>query len=322
MATKLPIDELADNEIILVSGIVEFSRIHTRLEGEALKAHNDNLEKHGMVADDKPLTFITISGATVLPQDPANLSKGEQYIPSKFYNSVKNPQKGLQFTAKNKGIALPKVYTRNINNPNTLIEAIPDGELASGQKVTLFLRVFAARKNGQHNGLALEGVICEEEPKYYTPGVNYKTINGLQSRGFTVTPASPEAIEAHKAALASATAATAAVPASQPVYNAAAPVAPPVYGAPVTPPVYGAPVVPNTNVPTPPVYNAAAPVPPPVYGAPVAPPVYGASTPVPPPLYGAPAQNIGGITMPEIPAIPAPGIASYPPPNLNGVSLD
>ena len=267
---KLTTDDIPDNEVILVTGIVEFSRIRSRLEGKELEEDNKRKIQHGMIADDKPHTSLSISGAAVVPQNPGALTVGEQYIQQKFYASPKNPQKGLNFTGKNRGNSLPAVYARDAAKPDAITEIIPEGELASGQRVTLTLRCFGSKKPGVHKGMSLDGVICEETPKYFVPGLNAAVISGLQSRGLTVTPASPEVIAAHKANIA----ATAAAPAPEVQTSA---VAPPVYGtpAPAAPPVYGTPA------------PVAPPVAPPVYGAPVAPPVYG--TPTPAPDYGVPA---------------------------------
>jgi hypothetical protein len=271
---KISTDDIPDNEVIFVTGTVEFSRIRSRLEGEELKEDNARKIKNGMIADDRPHTSLSISNASVIPANPGALTVGEQYIQQRFYTSPKNPQKGLNFTGKNRGNSLPVVYAREAAEKIT--EIIPEGELAAGQRVMLTLRCFGSKKPGVHKGISLDGVICEETPKYFVPGMNTAVLNSLQSRGLTVTSASPEVIAAHKANLA----ATAA--ASSPAVQA------PVYGA---PPVYG----------TQPAYNA-----PPVYGA------QPASAPVAPPVYGAPAQTASAVAAPEYPA--TPGMPVYPPP--------
>lgn len=319
------INSIKAGSVVYVNGIVDFSRIATRIEGEELNEDNRRRIANGMRTVDKAHTRLSISNAAIAYADATQPTLAEKFISEKLYTSKKSPQKGLCYTGFNKSKNMPEVYCRSNAASDTLEAVNLEGELSSGQSVTLVLRFFATKQN---NGVSLDAVIVNNKP--VKCGGN-SMANTLETRGFKVVPATEGNVDDIRANLANTPAPApfqansvatlpqptpapymqpAAVPGSSPAApttwsDAAASVAPaPIPVAPAAAPVAPQPAV---NIP---VANTAAPVPAvaaPAVAAPAAP-----SLPVPPKGYGydengriVPIQNIqngdaskGGITLP------------------------
>lgn len=239
------INTIPDNAQVYVTGIVDYSRIATRIEGAELDADNARKVAKGMRAIDKPHTRLTVSQAVVNYADPAQPTIAEQYIESKFYTSPTHPEKGICFSAMNKSKNFPELYTRE-SIASTILENIAaDGEIAIGTSVTLMLRFFSTNQN---KGVSLDAVIINSKNVRWSSGNSVE--NHLAARGFQI--ANSGAVDVVRSQLAENTAAAPVAP-EAPAQPAAAPYMQqaPVQQAPVQN------VAPA--VPTPPVAPAAAP---------------------------------------------------------------
>lgn len=246
------INTIPDNAQVYVTGIVDYSRIATRIEGAELDADNARKVAKGMRAIDKPHTRLTISQAVVNYADPAQPTIAEQYIADKFYTSPTYPEKGLCFAAMNKSKNFPELYSRE-STASTILENIAaDGEIAVGTSVTLMLRFFSTNQN---KGVSLDAVIINSKNIKWSSGNSVE--NHLAARGFQI--ANSGAVDAVRNQLAENTAApVAAAPATAtaaPATPTQPTAAPYMQQAPTQAPVQN--VAPT--VPTPPVTPAAAP---------------------------------------------------------------
>ncbi len=257
---------------VYITGIVDYSHIATRLEGEELKKDNDRKIANGMRAVDKPHTRITVTQAEVLYANPAAPTLAEQYIAERLYLSTIHPEKGKCFTGYNKSRNFPELYCRTNRASMTLERIHAERELAMGVPVTILVRFFASPQN---NGVNLEAVIVDEKPVKW---INNALTSSLASRGFEIVESSDAVDEIRDqlntpdyAAAAPYTQPAPAAPAPAPYVqpapaayvqpSAAPPVAPSpaAYAQPAAvPPVAPAPAVPVTpTLPAPP--TAAAP---------------------------------------------------------------
>ena len=301
MANQINLNSLPVNDIIYVSGLVDFSRIASHIEGEELARDNERRVKNNMRPDNKPHTRMTISNAAVVCANPAAPTLSEQAIKERLYVSKAHPEKQMCFTAKNKTSSLPAVYSRANTTIRDLHTVLPEGEIANGTHVTLILRIFGTQMN---NGISLDAVIVDEEPVRFANALNAASASALSNRGFNIIPASPEELNAYKAQLAQNAAAQQsaqptgyATPVQQPAAYATP--AQPAYAAVQQPAAYAAPAQPAQPAPVAPAPAPAAPAGP--TGSSVtndtAP-----SLPVPPPGYAYDAngqlQPTGGIKLP------------------------
>lgn len=273
---------------VYVNGIVDFSRIATRIEGEELESDNARKVSRGMRPTDKPHTRLTITHAAVSYEkgvdangNPIQSTQAEQFIAEKFYQSKLHPDKGLCYTGMNKSKNLPTLYCRE-NSQSKILEPVKvAGELVAGTNVTLIMRFF---KTNQNNGVSLDAVIVNQKPVQFGNG-NNAMASTLAARGFQVMPASAETADEIRAQLDSTPAPDSPVPANyvtpdSPVPPVAAPYMQPaatVAPTPATPttnvapapavpvaPTAPASAVPNANVAPAPTANAAPslPIPP------------------------------------------------------------
>lgn len=155
------INSLTPGSQIYVKGIVDFSRIASRLEDEELAADNQRKLTKGLKPTDAPHTRLSITNAEVVYADPAHPTLAEQYIAEKFYASKAHPEKGLCYTGMNKTKNLPELYCRENDTSKQLEKIVSDSELASGLSVTMLIRIFATKMN---NGASLDAVIVNEKP--------------------------------------------------------------------------------------------------------------------------------------------------------------
>lgn len=285
---KIPTDVLDTSRLIFIDGEVSFSHITSKYEGESLVRENARRAQNNMRAIDKPFTALSLINCSVQVQNQQALSVNEYYARDVLlYKSAKHPEQNFCVNATSKSQSLPKVYQRDAADPNSVKEVFPDGELASGLKVTAVFRVFQPKQPGLHKGLSLDYVIVNEPLRTANFGDGS---SALRSAGLNVVSASQEERAAYEARMAERTVAAQA-PAQQPLntapnnYGQAYPQAQAGY-APAGAPAVSA--YPGTA--------PAAPVAPvaPVAAAPVAPVAPGT---VPAPNGGIPTNGYGGITL-------------------------
>lgn len=279
---KMNINDVPANSVIHITGEVEFSRIRSKIEGKELEADNARKAQWGTSPESKPHTRIVIKNPAIVPLSP----ESGLTLAEQFCQSkfyTSNKNAYIAFEGKSKGANLPQLLQRSPTNSISAITS-PEGELAKGLRATLVCKILPATK-GKNQGLTLEAVICEEPARYYATGASAAVLESLIARGATIEPNTAEAINSTRVKQETATAtATAAAPAGG--------LAPPPYGS----------------------ASAQAPAYPGNYATPVA----GTVMPPPPSNIVAPSQP----AAPPMAQDSTPGVASYPPPNVNpGVNL-
>lgn len=185
MASTISPSSLKENTIVKVMGKVDFARVTSKVEGEALNRANANRQKFGLTPYTAPYITITVSDAKIVPADHnGTLNLEERYIQEKFYSKKNNPGAlCYQYTSPYSGF--PKLYQPDAKRNDSLSveEVPPKGEPATGMTVVLILRIYKP-KNYQHRGVALDGVIAQGGPmKFYEGGGR----NQLANAGFVVT---------------------------------------------------------------------------------------------------------------------------------------
>ena len=203
------INSVPANSICYVNGIVDYSRIATRLEGDELAADNARKVSKGMQPTDKPHTRISIKNASVAYETPGVPTIAEQYIAEKFYQSKMHPEKGPCYTGMNKSRSMPQLYHRPDVNANILKEIPTEHELAAGTNVTLMLRFFSTNQN---NGVSVEGVIVNGELRWASSS---RSKDALINKGFEIQSADSDTVANVRQQLE-------AVPAAQPTAAPAA----------------------------------------------------------------------------------------------------
>jgi hypothetical protein len=178
--TNININTIPDGTTMLVKGLVDFSQVKSRLDGEKLDTDNSRRIKHGLPTESKPHTRISVSQASVVYTDAANPTIAEEFIKERLYLSHKHPHKNYMCTAMNKSQNLPLIYQRDETDPTAITPIFPEGELALGLEVTLLLRVYSTALN---KGLSLDAVICDEPARYQT-GAEASSLNALVARGY------------------------------------------------------------------------------------------------------------------------------------------
>lgn len=173
-------------DICWVRGKLSFSHLAKKVEGEALERDKQRRMTQNLQPIDRPYTTATVSQCTIIPAsgNPSQLSLFEQFIQERFYQSPKHPENGWSFAGYNKGKFLPLIGVMQPDG-KTVDQISLSAELAAGLDVTLVLKVFKTNRN---NGCSLEGVILNEQPRYFE-GAGFEA--ALGSRGI-VFNASPE----------------------------------------------------------------------------------------------------------------------------------
>lgn len=209
------INQLNNGECFFLTGNISYCRITSKIEGDELEKQNKNRASKGLGAILKPHTTITITNARSCAKNPNALTPAEIYAKESLYTTSNEPTIP-KFTGYNKGMGLPIVLVRDPNNPSVAHDIIPKGELASGLKVTLMMRVFQASPNW---GTSLDAVIVEEPIRYYQSN---QLTNSLAEYGITAR-ISPEGV-----AYSRGQAPTAEAPIESPAPVATAPTAAPI----------------------------------------------------------------------------------------------
>ena len=291
------INSVETNAKVYVDGIVDYSRIASLLEGEALAADNLQKQKIGMKPIDKPHTRMTISHAAVSYANPAAPTLAEQFIAEKLYASKKHPEKGACYNGMNKTKNLPEIYVRDSITSKKLQRITPAGEIAANVSVTLVLRFFATTMN---KGVSLDAVIINEIPvRWASSGSGIG--NSLEERGFEiVSDENSMSVDTVMQQLSN------AVPAAAPVNTAyAQPAAVP------SPAAYAQPIQPSAI----PVQQAVSVAPAPVPAAAFTP------TPIPTPAV-VPTASYAASAAPVTAAVPEPAAKPARPIPPKGYAYD
>ena len=182
--------QLTPNTAFYITGELGYARITSQIAGDELRKSDERRVAHGWIPIGKPYTTATVNNAKVLMNDPNNPSLAETYAQESLYTS-QNSNGGYSYSCNNKGKFLPWVGVRN---PDGSVEQIvPEGELASGLKVTLCMRIFAVRGRA-NKGVTLDGIIVNEPIRYYS---NNQAGTMLANYGITFHP-NPQAEAARR----------------------------------------------------------------------------------------------------------------------------
>lgn len=180
--------ELREGTPVLVDGELVFARISKVVEGEALAKSDATRVSNGMRAIGVPHTSITLANAEVRVTDPNGPTKEDNFVSERRYTSAKHPDRGLQYTIDNKSNQLPVIY--QLGDDGTYHQVNPlKGELASGTKVTIALRVYKP-KSYDNRGLSLDQVLINQAgpTPYYSGGAGAST-SALEAAGITFAAA-------------------------------------------------------------------------------------------------------------------------------------
>ena len=285
MPKTVKLNDLNPKALFCIRGRLSYSRLAKHIEGQELENDKKRRLASGRRPIDRPYTTATICNARVLfknpqaEQNPALRSLEETYAVENLYQSQSANNPGWSFNAVNKSRNLPAIFV--FNKESGKYERITlTGELDGGLDVTLVMRVFRSKEQG-NNGISLDQICINEPVRYYSGGVDLSEYGIIIDD--TVHPDEPAA---------AAPTAPMQAPVQAPVQPTVAPAAQPIVGG-FTAPQPAAPVVPQQmpyQAPAPVGYPQAAPVAP----AAPAPSAFGAypQQPVAPVAPGAPAPGI------------------------------
>lgn len=182
--------QLTPNTAFYVSGELGFARITSQIAGEELRKSDERRASRGWIPVGKPYTTATVNKAKVLMKNPQAPTLEETYAQESLYTSQNN-NGSYSYTCNNKGKFLPWVGQRNADGSVT--QLVPEGELASGLKVTLCVRIFAVRGR-MNKGVTLDGIIVEEPIRYY----NKNQTSAMLANSGIAFHANPEAEAARR----------------------------------------------------------------------------------------------------------------------------
>ena len=222
--------DLTPNTKIQVRGNIEFSRLTTKIEGEALEEANKRRVALGMQPISKPYTSITLTNARIVPMKAGVMSPEEKYVEERFYQRMGDPAGApFHYSFENKSPYDNTFYREGTtaDGKTAWNQFKPEGELANGLDVTLYLQVFQSKGFAQ-KGIALRGVVLHEDPRYYQPttdpdlaaaGIIVNRDPSLRTNNAAQTPATPAhaAVDPAPAQTANPYAAPQATPAAPPV---------------------------------------------------------------------------------------------------------
>lgn len=185
--------QINPNELVVVKGKLNYSRLAKQIAGEALAQEDARRRQHGRPTMGRPFTTITIDQAQIVPKNPSQLTPTEIYVQESFYTSESaRSQGGMSYTANNKSRFLPHIGLMDMNT-GMINEIKLDGELDSGLDVIIVMRSFAGQQG--NNGVSLDWVITNEL-RYYARGGSIDSILGLIGAAGVKTIASePKTIE-------------------------------------------------------------------------------------------------------------------------------
>lgn len=180
---------------VFLSGVVDYSRIASHIEGEELAADNARKLAKGMRAVEKPHTRLVMAHCKLEYANPAAPTIAERFIAERLYKSIAHPDKEDCFSAVNKSRNLPNLYCRENAVSKQLEPAELTAELAAGTPVTIMLRFFSTNQNA---GVSLDTVIVNQKPIRWNTGANAAA---LAERGFEIITPTEAPVDAIRAQL-------------------------------------------------------------------------------------------------------------------------
>jgi hypothetical protein len=178
--------QLRENQQILVSGVLSFSRLSKLIEGKELADRVASEKQRGIkFPTDKPHTTITIVDAQVLPADPQAATLEETYVHERIFAYKKGDNAGkLALTVDNKSSYLPAVLAPSATEAGTYEQVQLERDLASGIPVTLVLNIYGS-KDYANKGIGLQQVVLHEAVRYYS-SAGGAAVDALKARGIIV----------------------------------------------------------------------------------------------------------------------------------------
>lgn len=190
--------DIIPNELVIVKGKLNFSRLSKQIAGEALAQENARRKQQGRPTIDRPFTTVTIDQAQILPKNPSQMTVTEAYVQGRFYASKSSRSLGgMSFTVNNKTRALPHVGLMDLGT-GVIDEIKLESDLDGGLDVILVLRSFAGQQG--NNGVSLDWVIISEL-RYYNRGASLDSILGvIGATAVNALPAEAQKINSDAAA--------------------------------------------------------------------------------------------------------------------------
>lgn len=180
MSKSINNNQLTPGKQVWVRGRISYCRVTSQVAGRELDNANARRKEHKMRPINKPYTTVTINHAQIIPVQPGSKTLEEQYIEERFYTAsdpTKAQTDGYCCSVINKGKRLPYVAYLQGNQMNQIV---PEGELQNGLDVTIVIRTF---KSPDGNGITLDGIILNEQARYYS-----NNTQGFIERGITFNP--------------------------------------------------------------------------------------------------------------------------------------
>lgn len=179
--TNININSVPVNSKVWVTGIVDYSRIASPIDGDELAEDDARRTARGLIPTGKAHTRLTLRNCVVNYENPASPTIAEQFIQDKFYDSKQHPENSPCFTAMNKSKNLPSLFCRENEQTKRVEAVVAEAELAPGTPVTIMIRFFASKQN---HGCSLDMVIVNTKPiTYYSKNMAEAA---LKEHGFEV----------------------------------------------------------------------------------------------------------------------------------------
>lgn len=178
---KIHVDQVEPGSCALVQGIIGYSHVVTKVDGQELEDTKARRRLSGQIEPTRPYTTMTLHSVNVLFKDPQKPTTAEQYVHERCYtskNSEKNP--GWCYTGENKGIYLPAIGVRD--GQGHFRQVYPTAELAPGQSVIMLVRFF---KGKVHNGCTFDAVLVLADEVQTLGGSGNQLANELSQFGIT-----------------------------------------------------------------------------------------------------------------------------------------
>ena len=182
MTNKINLNQIPAEATALVEGIVNFSRIGSKIEGEELVKYNENRA----FSKNTPFYTMTIRNLSDLKSNDKNF---ETYIRQRAYKSEKYPDHGFNLTVDGTG-NLPQILLKNTNGKYNNVENTECLEITNGTKVKLVLKVYQS-KNFANKGLGFNTILIEDvkdvnEVMYNPKSLNANKFKNLSEFGIIV----------------------------------------------------------------------------------------------------------------------------------------
>ena len=170
---QISTNDLTAGSVMVVDGVVVFSRVASLLQGDELKEQIKKASAFGVIIPDKPHTSISLKDCSV----PKYLNDeiAVKFLEERMYTSKAKDGsiRNNCMTFHNKGVYLPSILILDKDNPDSVIDVTDDlqgRELAPDIKVRVYLNVFAT--NQVNNGVGLSTVELQSDKLelYAQPG--------------------------------------------------------------------------------------------------------------------------------------------------------